>query len=148
MCIAKILDRLEPLQRFAESKLSPLVLLLVRLVVAHNFFTSGWLKLGYVLNGQVDTLYFLFEDYNVPLLPVKVAAWMGMSGELCLSTLLAFGLFGRFAALGLIVMSGVVYHTDGNPSAPYWALLCLIIAIHGAGRLSADALVFKKRQPK
>src|SRR5271170_6668479 len=145
MCLSKIADRLEPFKYFADTVLSPLALLLVRLVVAYNFFISGWLKFGYVLNDQLDTLYFLFDDYNVPFLPVKVAAWMGMSGELGLSTLLALGLFGRFSALGLIFMSGVIYHADHNPLAQYWALLCLIIAIHGAGKLSVDTFVFKSK---
>src|SRR5688572_25145301 len=113
MCFANIANRLEPLKRFADTTLVPLALLLARLLVAKSFFVSGWLKFGYVLNDQLDTLYFLFEEeYKVPLLPVKAAAWMGMLGELGLSALLALGLFGRFAALGLIVMCGVIYLTD------------------------------------
>lgn len=123
--------------------LLPAALLLARLVVAKTFFTSGWLKLGYVLNHQLDTLYFLFEDYKVPFLPVKLAAWMGMGGELGLSTLLALGLFARFGALGLIVMSGIIYHTDGNAMAIYWASICAIIAAGGAGKLSVDGLLCK-----
>jgi len=135
---------LAPLRRFAERYVSPLVFLGMRLAVARAFFTSGWLKLGYVRNNQLDTLYFLFEDYHVPFLPVKVAAWMGMCGELGLSTLLALGLFARFGALGLIVMSGVIYHTDGNPLALYWALICAAIATHGPGKLALDAMSWKK----
>ena len=136
--------RLEPLRQFAEHWLTPLVLLAMRLAVSKAFFTSGKLKLGYVLNNQLDTLYFLFQDYNVPLLPVKVAAWMGMCGELGLSALLALGLFSRFGALGLIVMSGIIFHTDGNILAPYWALICALIAVHGPGKLALDNVTWKK----
>lgn len=134
---------LEPWRLFAQLKVFPLVLLVFRLLVAHSFFVSGWLKFGYVLNDQLDTLYFLFEDYKVPLLPVPVAAWMGMMGELGLSILLALGLMGRFAGLGLIVMSGVIYLTDQNQLAPYWAAMCAAIAVYGAGALSLDALIVR-----
>lgn len=144
MCIHTLLHRLEPLKRLAETVGSPFAVLAARLFVAHSFFASGWLKLGYVLNGQTDTLYFLFEEYNVPFLPLKLAAWMGMMGELGLSVLLAFGLFGRFAALGLIAMSAVIYSVDQNPQAPLWALICAIVATQGAGKLSVDALLFKR----
>ena len=112
--------------------------------MAKDFFISGKLKLEYVLNDQLDTLYFLFEDYNVPFLPVKVAAWMGMAGELGLSVLLALGFFGRFAGLGLIVMCAIIFNTDGNASAPFWAILCGIIVTQGAGKFSLDYVVFKK----
>jgi putative oxidoreductase len=135
---------LTPLRRFAERYLTPLALLAMRLTVAKTFFTSGRLKFGYVWNNQLDTLYYLFEDYKVPFLPVKVAAWMGMCGELGLSTLLALGLFARFGALGLIVMSGVIFHTDGNPLAAYWALICALIAVHGPGKLALDAVTWRK----
>ena len=145
MCFPEIARRLHPLKAFSDRVLSPVVMLAARLMVAKPFFVSGKLKLGYVLNGQQDTLYFLFEDYHVPLLPVKEAAWMGMMGELGLSTLLALGLFARFGALGLIVMSAVIYHADGNQVAPLWAMICAIIAVHGAGKLSVDALLFRDK---
>jgi len=142
--IQSIDDKLTPLKRFAERFLFPVVLLAMRLTVARVFLTSGWLKFGYVRNGQLNTLYFLFEDYKVPYLPVKVAAWMGMAGELGLSTLLALGFFARFGALGLIVMTAVIFHTDGNPLALYWALICALIAVHGPGKLAVDSLTWKK----
>ncbi len=147
MCqyLIKIKERLDPLKQFAEQTLFPIVLLALRFAVAYPFFKSGRLKLGYVLNDQLDSLYFLFEDYKVPLLPTHVAAWMGMCGELGLSTLLALGLFGRFGALGLIVMSGVIFNTDGNPMAVYWALICAVIAVTGPGKWSLDALIWCKK---
>jgi putative oxidoreductase len=146
MCqlLSSIQEQLQPAKNFAERYLSSLVILIMRLAVAKVFFTSGWLKFGYVLNNQLDTLYFLFEDYKVPFLPVKLAAWMGMCGELGLSTLLAFGIFARFGALGLIVMSAIIYHTDNNPLALYWVLICMLIAVQGAGKYSLDALIWKK----
>jgi putative oxidoreductase len=153
MCFKKIAECLAPLKNFAEAKLTPVVLLAMRLYVAWQFFKSGRLKLGYVLNDQLDTLYSLFETtYKVPFLPTKIAAWMGMCGELGLSTLLALGLFARFGALGLIFMSGLVYYVEaynldaaGSTRADYWALICALIAVHGPGKLSLDALLFRNK---
>ena len=146
MCLATIAKRLQPLKVFAENKLSPFIFLAARLLVAKDFFFSGKLKLDYILNNDADTLYFLFQDYNVPLLPVKVAAWMGMMGELTFSILLAFGLFGRVGALGLVFMSGMVYMTDQNSMAPLWAMLCLIVATYGPGKFSVDHYLFRDKK--
>ncbi len=141
------LQRLQPHllagREWSHRWLAPLALLAARLLVAKAFFTSGWLKLGYVLNDQIDTLYFLFEDYMVPFLPVSVAAWMGMCGELAFSVLVALGLFSRLGALGLIAMSAVIYSVDGNQQAPYWAAIMAIIATRGAGAISLDAMLWK-----
>jgi len=146
MCFTDIAKRLQPVKQFAEHTFAPWIMLVARLLVAKDFFISGKLKLGYILNDQADTLYFLFEDYHVPFLPVKVAAWMGMCGELGLSTLLALGLFGRFGALGLIVMCGVIYNADGNQLALFWAMICAIVAVFGPGKISIDAWLFRDRK--
>lgn len=139
-CFIPLLHRLRVLlERVAE----PVVLLLARLFVAHAFFASGMIKLNYILNDQWDTLIFLFEDYNVPLLPVSVAAVMGTAGEVGFSALLASGLFARLGALGLIGMSGVIYLVDHNALAAPWALLCAVIVVRGAGVLSLDALLWR-----
>lgn len=146
MCIAKIDERTRSLRAAAERHLLPLALLFARLKIGSVFLISGWLKFGYVLHGQLDTLYYLFEDYKVPFLPVHAAAWMGMSAELGFGLLLALGLAGRIGALGLIFMSGVIYHTDGNMNAVYWALLCAVIASIGPGKWSLDALILRTQQ--
>lgn len=142
--ITTLNEKLMPLRDAANHYLAPLALLAARLFVANDFFKSGWIKLGYVRNDDLDTLYFLFEDYHVPLLPVKVAAWMGMMGELGLSTLLALGLFARFGAAGLVVMSAIIYQTDHNMVAPFWGLICLLVLAQGPGKLSLDALIWNR----
>lgn len=142
--IRTLKNKLMTLSDFSSKFILPAALLAARLQVAFVFFKSGYLKFGYVLNDQLDTLYFLFEDYNVPFLPVKLAAWMGMIGELAFSILLGLGLFSRIGALGLIAMSGVIYSVDQNPQAVYWALICAIVAAGGAGKFSLDAFVWPK----
>lgn len=124
--------------------MAPLIDILLRIVVAMPFFTSGLTKWTYVQNDQLDTLYFLFEDYNVPFLSIEVAAWMATLGELVLPILLVFGLFTRFSALGLLVMTGMIYLTDQNPHAIYWAAICFYFVINGAGNLSVDRFVLRR----
>lgn len=117
---------------------APIADILLRLAIAYPFFSSGRLKLDYFLNDQLDTLYFLFEDYNVPFLSVKLAAWMGTAGELVLPILIMFGLMTRIGALGLLVMTAIIYNVDQNAHAVYWAAICIYFIANGAGKLSLD----------
>jgi putative oxidoreductase len=124
--------RLDPLQ--------PLAALVARLYVAQVFWWSGLTKLR-----DWDTTLFLFTDeYKVPLLPPAVAAVMGTGGELVLPVLLALGLGGRWAALGLCVVNAVavVSLTEIAPAAlqqhMLWGALLAGVAVYGPGNWSVD----------
>ncbi len=78
--------------------LAPLMDLGLRFYLANVFFKSGWTK----IQSWDSTLYLFNDVYHVPLLPPAVAATMAASAELGLSVLLVLGLFGRFAASGLV----------------------------------------------
>lgn len=146
MCLSILQARLQPIKALSDRYAIPVILLAARVMVGRDFLKSGLTKVAYIANGEIDTLYYLFaEEYKVPFLPVKLAAWMGTIGETTLPLLLALGLFTRFGALGLIVLSGVIFATDGNPIAMYWAIVCAIIVTHGAGRLSLDSLIFTRK---
>ena len=122
------------------NQLQPVATLGARLFVAQVFFASGLTKLR-----DWDTTLFLFTDeYKVPFLSPEVAAVMGTGGELVLPVLLAMGLAGRFAALGLSVMNvvAVVSLAEIAPAAlnqhQLWGALLLGIAVFGPGRLALD----------
>lgn len=124
--------RLDPLQ--------PLAALVARLYVAQVFWWSGLTKLR-----DWDTTLFLFTDeYKVPLLPPAVAAVMGTGGELVLPVLLALGLGGRWAALGLCVVNAVavVSLTEIAPAAlqqhMLWGAFLAGVAVYGPGNWSVD----------
>ncbi len=136
-----------PITDKLKTLFTPIIDLLLRFVVAYPFFLSGLTKWTYVKNDQLDTLYFLFEEYNVPFLPVKIAALMSTAGELILPILLVFGFMTRIGALGLLIMTGLVYYTDGNAHAVYWAVITLYLVIHGANKISLDALVVRRYLP-
>lgn len=123
----------------------PPLALLARLYVADAFFLSGLTKLR-----DWDTTLALFADeYHVPLLPTPVAAFMGTGGELLLPVLLALGLGGRFAALGLSVINVVAVVSLGEiaPAALQqhitWGVLLAALAIFGSGSWSADGWLLK-----
>lgn len=56
-----------------------------------------------------DSAYMLFQyEYDVPLLPYRLATHLGTAAELIFPVLLVFGLFTRFAALSLLGMTAVI----------------------------------------
>ena len=121
----------------------------IRLYVSRVFFLSGLTKIR-----DWETTVTLFrEEYHVPLLPPELAAFMGTAGELVLPVFLTLGLATRFAALGLTfvnIMAVVSYWHFLMSAAPalaqhvYWGTLILVVQLHGPGRISLDAIVWKK----
>lgn len=142
--------RLDPLRR-ALVLLTHVLDLGIRLYVARAFFLSGLTKIR-----DWDTTLLLFSDeYHVPLLPTELAAFAGTAGELVFPVLLALGLATRLSAFGLgmvNVMAVVSYwHVLGQEDAAaalaqhvYWGVLLLVPLLHGPGRLSLDALVWRR----
>jgi putative oxidoreductase len=130
------------LQRTLEMAQS-LSLLLARLYVAQVFFLSGLTK----IRDWSVTLALFQDEYQVPLLPPEWAAYAGTAGELALPVLLALGLGGRFAALGLSVVNAVAVLSLAEiaPAAlaghQLWGALLLMVALWGSGRISLDALI-------
>ena len=127
-------------------------LLAARLYVAWVFLASGLQS----LRDWSGTLWLYANCFQVPLLPSAWAAVLGTAGELLLPPLLAFGLLGRFAALGLFVVNAVALasylHSQQialsmigmqlNPAMMFhfiWGLLLLALSLWGPGRWSLDA---------
>lgn len=125
------------------SHLQSIALLAARLYVAQVFFLSGLTK----IRDWSITLALFQDEYHVPLLPPELAAYMGTAGELGLPVLLVLGLGTRFAALGLsfVNVMAVLSLAEIAPAAlaghHLWGVLLVVIALWGAGRWSADALI-------
>lgn len=135
-----LLRWLQALQRCLQS-LQPVAQLGARLYVAQVFFASGLTKLR-----DWDTTLALFRDeYQVPLLPPPLAAWLGTGGELVLPVLLLLGLGGRLAALGLSVVNIVAVLSLAEIADAallqhqFWGALLLGLLLWGPGRWSLDA---------
>lgn len=119
----------------------------LRLFLAKVFFMSGLTK----VQTWDSTLYLFREEYKVPLLPPDFAAWLATGAELGFSVLLVFGLFGRFAALGLTILNAVAAYSyydnlseAGRNQHLYWGLLLAVMLLHGVGKWSADGWLEKR----
>lgn len=114
--------------------------LAARLYLGKLFFLSGLTK----LRDWEITIALFTDEYQVPLLPPEAAALMGTAGELVLPILLALGLAGRVAALGLFVVNAVAVISlpDIGDAAlqqhVFWGSLLLALLLWGAGRWSMD----------
>ncbi|ODS24747.1 hypothetical protein AB835_02180 [Candidatus Endobugula sertula] len=129
----------------------------MRLVIFKIFWFSVQTKIvGWTIGGQhfafwnvTDNTFLLFDfEYNIPLIPSEIAAYMGTFGEFFLPLAILFGFMTRFAAAGLMVMTLViqffVYPDAWWNVHVFWVLILLYIIRNGGGSLSLDTLIFKK----
>ncbi len=128
-----------------------LLALALRWYVGWQFFKSGLTK----IQDWSITLALFRDEYQVPVLPPELAAYMGAAGELSLPLLLFVGLLSRPAALGLFgvnlmaVLSYPQLFAFECPAAIndhfFWGILMLVMVAYGPGRFSLDALITRKR---
>jgi putative oxidoreductase len=142
--IDTIVARLSP-QSFAS--------LVARLALAVPFYKSGLTKWdGFLQLSDTPPLLFQEEfklhvfgrvfDYPFPTL----MAWGSSIGEIVLPILLVLGLFTRFAAFGLLVMTALIQLTIPDGWANFhlpWAALALAIMCIGPGKISVDKFLRK-----
>lgn len=116
--------------------LQSLALLVARLWMAKVFFMSGLTK----IKSWDSTIALFADEYNVPLLPPELAAYMATAAELSLPVLLVLGLLTPLAALGLMGMTLVIelFVYPGTTEHYYWLIIFGIILTHGSGKFGAD----------
>ncbi len=136
--------------KLSNKTLSPLLDLSIRLFMANIFFTSGKLRLNDYLNGQWDSQITAFTEYHpIPGIPGDIAAIAGTLGEITLPVLLAFGLFTRFGAAGLLIMTLSIQflvpadYGVANDDHYMWMMLLAVPMLKGGGTLSADFILCK-----
>ena len=81
---------------------------------------------------------------EIPFPMPELVATMASSAEIVLPILLAFGFLTRWAALGLLCMTGVIQLTYPEGWANfhlYWAAMALAIMTFGPGAFSLDRLL-------
>ncbi|MBC3809567.1 DoxX family protein [Undibacterium seohonense] len=116
----------------------------LRIFIAWQFLKSARTKL---FDWQ-STIELFRDEYQVPMLPPEVAAYVGTGGELIFGILLVIGLFSRWSALGLLlinIMAVVSYPVLWNLDCPaalndhfYWGILLVSVVLFGEGRVSLD----------
>ena len=128
-----------------------LPLLILRLTLARPFFASGltrwdgWFTLSFgtkTLFAEEYKLHIFGSEISFPM--PELVATMASTAEIVLPILLAFGFLTRWAALGLLVMTGVIQLTypDGWANFHlYWGAIALAIMTFGPGAVSLDRLI-------
>lgn len=159
---ARTKGRVELLIRAALEHIEALGCLLappmLRIALALPFFRSGLTRWDGLLSISPATL-FLFENqfkvhvfggaYGFPA-PDTVALLVAVA-EISLPILLVLGFATRFAALALLVMTGVIQlvFPDGWANFHlYWASLAVAIMALGAGPVSLDRLIRRWFHPR
>jgi len=119
------------------------VALAARVFVAWVFFLSAQTKVdGFAI---ADSTWFLFEqEYALPIIPSALAAVMATIAEHVFSVLLIAGLFTRFSALALLVMTAVIQifvYPQAWVTHGLWATSFLVLLARGPGRISLDRVL-------
>lgn len=145
---ASPLDHYQKLVNLAEAALIPIAQVLARVVIAWVFWSSGRTKVeGLSLK---DSTFFLFEhEYQVPVLPPELAAYLATFAEHLFPVLLILGLATRFSALALLGMTLVIQlfvYPEAWVTHGLWAVSLLLLMAKGAGALSVDAIIRRRYQ--
>ena len=126
-----------------------LVALVSRFAVASVFWRSGQTKVsGFSI--REETFVLFREEYQVPLLPPELAAYLATAAEHIFPALLVVGFASRLSALGLLGMTLVIQlfvYPDGWPQHVLWIAPLLMIFSRGPGALSLDHLVWSRGHP-
>ncbi|HGO5853869.1 TPA: DoxX family protein [Mannheimia haemolytica] len=127
-------------------------LLVLRLFVAYEFFEAGLEK----FNGE-NWFASIQESFPFPfnLLPADLNWTVAMAAELALPILLVLGLFTRFSAAALMILTIVAWYAvhagngynvcnNGYKMALIYLVMLVPLLMQGAGALSLDFLLQKK----
>lgn len=125
-----------------QNTLQAILLLVIRLWIANIFLKSGLLK----LQSWEATLSLFTDDYNLPLMSPQIAAVLATIAEIGAGGLILFGFFTPFAALLLFMVTLTIelFVFPGTNDHYHWMMLCGVLFAFGGGKLSIDALIFKK----
>lgn len=124
--------------KFLETIPVALPELVLRLGVSLIFYRSFRTKIA-----SWDTTILLFEnEYNVPVLPPTLAAYMATAVEIVGPIMLVLGLGTRFAAaamLGMTLVIQIFVYPTAYPDHLLWAGPLLYLLLRGPGKWSVDA---------
>ncbi len=119
-----------------------LIALVARISVGTIFLRSGILKIQGWNSG--NTLALFKHEYQLPVLPPELAAYMATAAELALPPLLIAGLFTRYAALALLGMTLVIQlfvYPNAFDTHGVWAASLLYLMKYGAGSFALDRFI-------
>ena len=137
----------EQIQRVAWLLAPPIL----RIALSLPFFRSGLTRWDGFLSLAPATLFLFENQFKLHILGIAyefpepdTIALLVATAEIMLPVLVVFGLATRFAALALLIMTGVIQlvFPDGWANFHlYWASLAIGIMVLGPGPLSLDHLI-------
>ena len=129
--------------QFCATIVAPLANLATRIYIGYFiFFVSGLQK----ISDMEETIELFEDDYAVPFLPAEPAAYLATIGELVLPVLLILGLFTRFSAAGLFVMTLVIQIWVLPLDLHYvWMAALALLVGYGGDKFSLDKLLLKDK---
>ncbi|WP_430698604.1 DoxX family protein [Mesorhizobium dulcispinae] len=123
----------------------------LRAALAVPFFRSGLTRWDGFLQISDSTTYLFEEEFKLHLFGAEygfpmpdAVAYLVATAELTLPVLLVLGLATRFAALAMLVMTGVIQLVVPDGWANFhlpWAAMAISIIALGAGPISLDRLI-------
>ena len=151
-----IINKINSLFSFAKLIPESITLLVARLAIFTVFWRSAQTKISsgeflgqnWAFYDVSDSTILLFEyEYDLPLIPADIAAYLATFGEFFLSLLLLLGLFTRLGAFGLLIMTAVIQflvYPAAWPTHILWLAPILYVLKDGPGKLSLDYLFTNK----
>lgn len=130
----------EKKNKFLEKYFSPILLLVLRIMIASVFLKSGLVKFS-----NLDSTIYLFEnEYRVPLFSPVFAAYSATFFELVCAGLLFVGFATRLATLPLISITLVIqFLVMPSPEHFYWLAILATLLTFGGGCISLDKIIKK-----
>ena len=129
--------------------------LVLRLTAAIPFWKSGLTKWDGFLQVSPSANYLFANEFKLHLFGAEVAypapelmAFLSGVGEIVLPVMLVLGLGTRFAALGLLIMTGIIQLTLPDAWQNFhlpWAAMLLPILVFGPGAVSLDRWLLRDR---
>jgi len=144
---------LETINQLCSKIPEDILALIARIAIGLVFWRSAQTKIdGSLILGQKwqffnvsDSTFTLFEyEYELPLIPSDISAYMATYGEFFLGLAIMLGLLTRFSALGLLAMTLVIQvfvYPDAWPTHIMWLVPLLYLIKNGGGKLSLDNLI-------
>jgi putative oxidoreductase len=136
--VDRLIDRLESVSY------DTLISTPARIFVAATFWLSGRTKVDGFLNINQSAFLLFEQEYALPLIPSRLAAYLGTYAEHLFPLLLIVGFASRLSAAALLFMTLVIQafvYPDAWRTHLLWASALVFIVFRGPGALSIDHLI-------
>ena len=134
-----------------------LTMLVLRITLAMPFWRAGgtdwdgWFTLSFGVKARFADLMLHILGKEYPLPNPDLMALGASLAEVILPVLLVLGFATRYAALALLIMTGVIQLTFPDGWREYhlpWAAMAMAILTFGGGKIALDYVLGLDREPK